>query len=81
VRERHAEDGEHRVADELLAEPAEPLDLGVDEGEELALQDAKLLRVDALGERRRPGDVGEENGHYAEFVPVVHSGAARGSRG
>src|SRR4029078_9957799 len=79
VRKRHAEDSEHRVADELLAEPAEPLDLGVDEGEQLALQDAKLLRVDALGERRRPGDVGEEDSHHAALVPVVDRGtAARG---
>src|SRR4029078_9529066 len=32
VRERHAEDGEHRVAYELLAEPAEPFHHRVDEG-------------------------------------------------
>ena len=81
VGDRHAEDGKHRIADELLTEPAEPLDLGVDEGEELALQDAKLLRVDPLGERRRAGDVGEEDGDHAPLVPVVDGdAAARGSR-
>jgi hypothetical protein len=37
VCERHAEDGEHGIADELLAQPSESLDLGVDQLEQIAL--------------------------------------------
>jgi hypothetical protein len=60
---RHAEDGHHRVADELLDGAAVPLDdrLG---GLEVARHHApEALRVDPLAERRRPAHVAEQHRH------------------
>ena len=62
VRERDAEDREHGIADELLAEPSEPLDLGVDQLEQLPLDHPELLGIDPRAQGRRAGEVREEDG-------------------
>ena len=48
VRLRHAEHRQDGVADELLGHAAEALDVTVDEREQLTLQLANLLRIEAL---------------------------------
>ena len=63
VRDRRAEDGHHRVADELLDGSAFCLDLlahGLGVGAEHVLE---VFRVQRLAERRRPRDVRKEHGH------------------
>ena len=66
-----AEHGEHCVAGELLCRAPEPLDLGVDQLEELSLKLANVLRIHPLAERGRPGEVGEENGYDPPLLTVV----------
>ena len=77
VRERDTEDGQHGVADELLAEPSEPLDLGVDELEQIALDHPELLGVDPGTERGRAGEVCEEDGHDPPLLVLFDHRAAR----
>ena len=67
----NAEHGEHCVAGELLCRAPEPLDLGIDQLEELSLKLADVLRIQPLAERGRPGEVGEENGYDPPFLTVV----------
>ena len=57
--------------------PAEPLDLGVDQVEELALELADVLRIEQLAERSRAREVGEEHGDDAPLLPLV--GSVRGA--
>ena len=62
VRGRQAENGHHRIADELFESPAV---VGHDGFRDLVVaseQGPDLLRVQLLAERRRAGDIGEENG-------------------
>jgi hypothetical protein len=63
VRGRHAEDRDDRVADELLDDPAFGLDLPAHRREERIEDVAQPLRVELLAERRRAGDVGEQDRH------------------
>ena len=70
VRARDAEHGEHRVAGELLAHAAEALHLGVHQREELSLQRSHVLGVEALAERGRADEVGEQDGHHAPLFLV-----------
>ena len=57
----HAEDRHHRVADELLHRSAVRLDDRPHRGEVAVHDRAQRLRVDALAERRRARDVGEQD--------------------
>jgi hypothetical protein len=50
-----AEHGQDRVAGELLRGASEPLDLGVDQLEELALELTYVLRIESFAERGRAG--------------------------
>src|SRR5439155_1427491 len=63
VHDRHAEDRHHRVADELLHRSAVPLDHVRHRLEVAGHHAAQRLRVEALAERSRAGDVAEEHGH------------------
>jgi hypothetical protein len=60
---RNAEDGHHRVADELLHCAAVPLDDRLHLAEVAAEQRAQCLRVGGLAERGRADDVAEEHRH------------------
>jgi hypothetical protein len=73
VRLRGAENGEHGVPGELLGRAPVPLDLGVDQLEELTEKCAEVLGVDPLAERGRAREVGEEHGNDAPFLPLVGS--------
>jgi hypothetical protein len=81
VHGRHAEDGHDRVADELLHRAAVALDDRLRRLEVARHHVAQALRVDALAERRRAGDVAEEDGHdlphLADRRGVAERGAAR----
>jgi hypothetical protein len=74
---RRAEDGHHRIADELLRDPAVALDLAVEELEQLTLELAYVLGVELLAERRRPGEVGKEHAHDSPLLPVGSSASQR----
>ena len=76
VRLRDPEDGQERVADEFLGRPAELLHLGVQEGEQLALQRADILRIEPLPERGGAGEVGEQHGHDAPFRGLLRARCA-----
>jgi hypothetical protein len=65
------EHGKHRVAGELLRGASESLDLGVDQLEELSLELANVLRIQLLAERRRVGEVREENRDDPAFLALV----------
>ena len=66
-----AEHGEDRVAGEFLRGASEPLDLGVDQLEELPLELAHVLRVQFLAERGRAREVGEQDGDNAPLLAIV----------
>ena len=61
VHRRYAEDGHHRVADELLDGAAVPLDDHLRRLEVARQHAAEALGVDPLAERRGPSDVAEED--------------------
>jgi hypothetical protein len=71
VQRRDAEHGNDGVADELLRHAAEPLHLAVHEREHLCLERADVLRVDALAEGGRAGEVCEERRDDAPFLRLV----------
>ena len=62
VHDGDAEDGHHRVADELLDGAAALLDRGPDHREVAQDDRAQRLRVERLGQRRRPDEVAEDDG-------------------
>ena len=62
VRGRRAEDGHHRVADELLDDAAELLDLCTDGREIRRKQVAHVFGVEPLGAAGRADEIGEEDG-------------------
>ena len=64
VEHRKAEDGDERIAGELLERPTVPRDDRGDLPEVTREDPSDRLRIEALAERRRPGDVDEENGDY-----------------
>ena len=76
VRDRRAEDGHHRVADELLDRAAVPLDLGAQLRVVRRERRADVLRVEPLGACRRADEVGEEDRHD---LPLLARGAAAGA--
>ena len=61
VQHRHAEDGHHRVADELLDRAAVALDDRLHPVEVAREQRAQRLGIRRLAERRRAGDVAEDD--------------------
>src|SRR5262249_22786894 len=62
VRRRCAEDGNHRVADELLHRAAEALELRPQPGVEGREHRPHVLRIELLGPRRETDEVAEEDG-------------------
>ena len=68
-----AEHGEDRVAGEFLRRASEPLDLGVDQLEELSLNLADILRIQPLAECGGAGEVCEQDGDDPPLLPVVSS--------
>ena len=65
---RRPEEGDDGVAEQLVDAPAERLDVG-DEALEARLdQPLDLLRVEILGERGVPDEVGEENRDHPPFL-------------
>ena len=76
VRLRDPEHGQHRVADELLRQAPEALDLAVDELEQLSLQLTHVLGIEALAERCRACEIGEEDADDAALLALVASGSA-----
>ena len=75
VHGRHAEDGDHGVADELLDRAAVGLDRRAGGGVEALQEGVDDLGVVALGERREADEVADEGGDDATFL-----GAPRGGR-
>src|SRR3989449_2193584 len=68
VGDGRAEERHDAVARVLVDRALEPVDLRSDQLE-AALDDAvHVLRIELLGERREPGDVGEENRHLAALA-------------
>ena len=61
VRDRRAEDGHHRVADELLDRAAEALELGAQARVVGPQERPDVLWVELLGARREADEVGEEH--------------------
>ena len=61
---RRTEQGEHPVAREVLHRPAEPLDGVHHPRDRVADQEADLLGVEPLAERRRSDEVGGERGDH-----------------
>ena len=60
---RHAEDGDHGIADELLDAAAVPLDDRFRGLEVARHHTAQALRIDSLAERGRAAHVAEEDAH------------------
>ena len=71
ARRRRAEEREHAVAGEILDVPAERLDLADDARDRLADDVLHVLGIDALRERRRADDVGEDRRHNLPFLAHV----------
>jgi hypothetical protein len=69
VRDRHAEDGHHGVADELLDAAAVTLDDVLHALEVAREQPSECLRVGRLTQRRRASDVAEQDGHGLPLLP------------
>ena len=67
VSSRRAEDGHHRVADELLHRAPVALELGAQLRVVRRERGAHVLGVELLGERRRPDEIGEED---ADDLPL-----------
>ncbi len=68
MRDGSAEDGHHRVADELLHRAAEALELVAQAGVVRAEERAHLLRIHLLGARREAHEIGEEDGDDLAFL-------------
>ena len=63
VRDRCAEDGHHRVPDELLDGAAEPLDLPLQQVVIHTEGRADILRVGVIGSGGEPHEIDEQDGH------------------
>ena len=68
MRHRSAEKGEDRIAEKLRNEAIIAADRLAKCLEEGGLKCPDLLRIEALGERGKSGEIREENGH----LPAVH---------
>ena len=62
VRDRRAEDGDDGIADELFRVGVEAVDHRAQRSEQVGLQAADVLGVEAFGERGEAGEIGEEDG-------------------
>ena len=71
----HPENGQHRVADELLHRAPVPLERAPHLVEVREHQAADGLRIDALAHRRRPGEVAEDEGR--QLAPLRGGGRQR----
>ena len=74
---RHAEDGDHGVADELLDRAAVRLDRRASDGVVAVQEGVDELGVVAFRERRETDEVAEEGGDDAPLLPPP----LRGGRG
>jgi hypothetical protein len=72
VRDGRAEDGHHRVADELLHRAAALLDLVLQPHVVRRQQGAHVLGIHLLGPAREADEIGEEDGHDLAFLAVGH---------
>ena len=77
VSDRSAEEREQSVAGEILDGASERLDGRDHASHGVADDELQLLGVEALAERGRPDEVGEEGGDDAAFVADVHPGILR----
>ena len=78
---RDAEDGHHRVSDELLDHAAVPLEHGLHRIEVAPHHASKQLGVESLAERRRARDVGEQNGYDLPFLRMIRASRERRAAG
>ena len=77
---RRAEDGHHRVADELLDHASERLQLGAN-GLVVRIEDrANVLGIEPLGARREPDDVDEDDADDAALLARLARGALERGR-
>ena len=77
VSQRRAEQPHHRIADELLDDAPERLDLAPDSGVVRGQDGAHLLRVEPLGARGEPDEVDEDDRDDAALVPGQRRGRER----
>jgi hypothetical protein len=84
VGDRRAEEGHHRVADELLHRALEALELFAEMGVVGVEQRPHVLGVELLGPRGEPDQVREEDAHHLPLLPallaVERSAAERAER-
>ena len=71
-----AEQGEQRIADELVDEAIEAFDRDRELGEHVVLQGADFLGIEAFAQAREAAQIGEQNGHRAP-VGLLSRRAAR----
>ncbi|HEY7208344.1 MAG TPA: hypothetical protein VH416_08880 [Gaiellaceae bacterium] len=69
MRNRYAEDGHDRIADELVDNPAVRLDDALHPHEEVREQRTGCFRVDRLSRRRRADDVAEKHRYDLALDP------------
>ena len=74
---RDAEDGHHRVADELLDGAAVPLEIAFISSKYRPSRRAQGLGVESLAERGRPDDVAEEDVTTLRYSRSAAAGSAR----
>jgi hypothetical protein len=72
VRQRRAEDGHHRVADELLHRAAPLLELFAQTLVIRAENRLDILGVERLGTRGEPDEVREQDGYDLALAPCAH---------
>ena len=71
-----AEQGEQRIADELVDEAIEAFDRDRELGDHVVLQGADFLGIEAFAQAREAAQIGEQNGHRAP-VGLLSRRAAR----
>ena len=81
VRLRDAEDGHHRIADELLHRAAVRLDDRLHPLEVAGEQRSQRLRVGRLSELRRTGDVAEQHRDHLALLAHIRSRRGRSTLG
>ena len=71
MRGRRAEQRHHRIADELLDGPAEPLELGAQMRVVRREQRTHVLRVEALGASGEADEIREQDGHHLPLLATL----------